>query len=356
VRGVKGEPVAIGRLERFVADWYRENVNAMPEKARAERHEGRGRRFRPLRPDLCERAGQEGLCRPIFEALHDRRRRAGLRHPGIPSAQGTSWQTRSKSCKAQGVEVMTDMVIGKVLSIDELFEMGFASGISSAPAPGLPMFMNIPGETLKGVYSANEYLTRINLMKAYLAESDTPILHSKTPRSSAAATSRWTPPAAPSAWAPRRSTSSIAAAKPRCPPDCEEQHHAKEEGIEFMTLTNPTEILGGEDGRACGMKCIKMELGEPDASGRRRPIPIAGSEFTLDVDMVIMALGTTPNPLLRSTTPASTPTRRAASSSTRTRCPPAKTSLPAATPSRARPPSSSPWAPARRPPLPSTRS
>ena len=194
------------------------------------------------------------------------------------------------------------MVIGKVLSIDDLFEMGFKAVFIGSGA-GLPMFMHIPGESLKGVCSANEYLTRINLMKAYLEESDTPILHPRRPRSSAAATSPWTPPAVPSAWAPRKCTSSTAAARPKCPQDSEEQHHAKEEGIEFVTLTNPTEIIGGEDGRVCGMKCIKMELGEPDASGRRRPIPVEGSEFVLDVDMVIMSLGTSPNPLIRSTTP-----------------------------------------------------
>ena len=245
VRGNKGEPVAIGRLERFVADWYRENVNAMPKKAESNEVE---------------------------------------------------------KLKAQGVEVMTDMVIGKVLSIDDLFEMGFKAVFVGSGA-GLPMFMHIPGESLKGVCSANEYLTRINLMKAYLEESDTPILHSKA----AAIVGGGNVAMDAARCAKRMGTEKVYIVYRRgeaeMPARLEEQHHAKEEGIEFMTLTNPTEIIGGEDGRVCGMKCIKMELGEPDASGRRRPIPVEGSEFVLDVDMVIMSLGTSPNPLIRSTTP-----------------------------------------------------
>ena len=250
VRGNKGEPVAIGRLERFVADWYRENINAIPE----------------------------------------------FRLPKAIVANAV------EKLKAQGVEVMTDMVIGKVLSIDELFEMGFKAVFIGSGA-GLPMFMHIPGESLKGVCSANEYLTRINLMKAYLEESDTPILHSKA----AAIVGGGNVAMDAARCAKRMGTDKVYIVYRRgeaeMPARLEEQHHAKEEGIEFLTLTNPTEILGGEDGRVCGMKCIKMELGEPDASGRRRPIPIEGSEFVLDVDMVIMSLGTSPNPLIRSTTP-----------------------------------------------------
>ena len=183
-----------------------------------------------------------------------------------------------------------------------MFEMGFKAVFVGSGA-GLPMFMHIPGESLKGVCSANEYLTRINLMKAYLEESDTPILHSKA----AAIVGGGNVAMDAARCAKRMGTEKVYIVYRRgeaeMPARLEEQHHAKEEGIEFMTLTNPTEIIGGEDGRVCGMKCIKMELGEPDASGRRRPIPVEGSEFVLDVDMVIMSLGTSPNPLIRSTTP-----------------------------------------------------
>ena len=271
VRGNKGEPVAIGRLERFVADWYRENVNAMPKKAESN--------------GLKHTAG-------------------GVLVYGIPEFRlpKAIVANEVEKLKAQGVEVMTDMVIGKVLSIDDLFEMGFKAVFVGSGA-GLPMFMHIPGESLKGVCSANEYLTRINLMKAYLEESDTPILHSKA----AAIVGGGNVAMDAARCAKRMGTEKVYIVYRRgeaeMPARLEEQHHAKEEGIEFMTLTNPTEIIGGEDGRVCGMKCIKMELGEPDASGRRRPIPVEGSEFVLDVDMVIMSLGTSPNPLIRSTTP-----------------------------------------------------
>ena len=204
--------------------------------------------------------------------------------------------------KALGVEIMTDMVIGKVLSIDELFEMGYQAVFVGTGA-GLPMFMNIPGEGFAGVYSANEYLTRTNLMKAYLPEYDTPIEHSRA----VAVVGGGNVAMDACRCAKRLGAEHVYIVYRRgeaeMPARLEEQHHAKEEGIEFMTLTNPVEILGGEDGRVNGMKCIKMELGEPDASGRRRPIPVEGSEFVLDVDTVIMSLGTSPNPLIRSTTP-----------------------------------------------------
>ena len=270
VRGVKGEPVAIGRLERFVADWYRENVNAMPQKA-----ESNGKKV----------AG-------------------GVLVYGIPEFRlpKSIVANEVKKLEAQGVTVMTNMVIGRVLTIDELFDMGFKAVFVGSGA-GLPMFMNIPGESLKGVMSANEYLTRTNLMKAYDADYDTPIIQSKA----VAVVGGGNVAMDGARCAMRLGAEHVYIVYRRgeaeMPARKEEQHHAKEEGIEFKTLCNPVEILGDENGRVCGIKCIRMELGEPDASGRRRPVEIPGSEFVLDVDTVIMALGTSPNPLIRSTTP-----------------------------------------------------
>ena len=301
VRGNKGEPVAIGRLERFVADWYRENINAMPKKAESNGIKVAVVGSGPSGLTCASLLAKKGYAVSLFEALHTA---GGVLVYGIPEFRlpKAIVANEVEKLKAQGVEVMTDMVIGKVLSIDELFEMGFKAVFIGSGA-GLPMFMHIPGESLKGVCSANEYLTRINLMKAYLEESDTPILHSKA----AAIVGGGNVAMDAARCAKRMGTDKVYIVYRRgeaeMPARLEEQHHAKEEGIEFLTLTNPTEILGGEDGRVCGMKCINMELGEPDASGRRRPIPVEGSEFVLDVDMVIMSLGTSPNPLIRSTTP-----------------------------------------------------
>ena len=301
VRGIKGEPVGIGRLERFVADWNRENADEMPEKIATNGHRvaviGSGPSGLACASDLAKL----GYDVTVYEHFH---KAGGVLAYGIPEFRlpKAIVANEVEKLKAQGVEVMTDMVIGKVLSIDDLFEMGFKAVFVGSGA-GLPMFMHIPGESLKGVCSANEYLTRINLMKAYLEESDTPILHSKA----AAIVGGGNVAMDAARCAKRMGTEKVYIVYRRgeaeMPARLEEQHHAKEEGIEFMTLTNPTEIIGGEDGRVCGMKCIKMELGEPDASGRRRPIPVEGSEFVLDVDMVIMSLGTSPNPLIRSTTP-----------------------------------------------------
>ena len=207
-----------------------------------------------------------------------------------------------KKLEAMGVEVMTNMVIGKVLSIDELFEMGFKAVFVGSGA-GLPMFMHIEGEALKGVMSANEYLTRINLMKAYNEESDTPVIASK-----AVAVVGGGNVAMDAARCAKRLGAEhvyivYRRGEAEMPARLEELHHAKEEGIELCTLCNPTKILDDGNGRVGAMQCIRMELGEPDASGRRRPIEIAGSKFELPVDTVIMALGTSPNPLIRSTTP-----------------------------------------------------
>ena len=301
VRGVKGEPVAIGRLERFVADWYRENVNTKPEKTPSNGTKvavvGSGPAGLTCASDLAKKGYQVS----IFEALHTA---GGVLVYGIPEFRlpKAIVANEVENLKAQGVEVMTNMVIGRVLTIDELFEMGYKAVFVGSGA-GLPMFMHIPGESLKGVMSANEYLTRTNLMKAYEESSDTPIIKSKA----VAVVGGGNVAMDGARCAMRLGADKVYIVYRRgeaeMPARLEEQHHAKEEGIEFLTLTNPTEILGGEDGRVCGMKCIKMELGEPDASGRRRPIPVEGSEFVLDVDMVIMSLGTSPNPLIRSTTP-----------------------------------------------------
>ena len=301
VRGVKGEPVAIGRLERFVADWYRENVNATPEKPVSNGIKvavvGSGPAGLTCASDLAKL----GYRVTVFEALHTA---GGVLVYGIPEFRlpKAIVANEVKKLQAMGVEIATDMVIGRVLSIDELFEMGYHAVFIGSGA-GLPMFMHIEGEALKGVYSANEYLTRVNLMKAYLKESDTPIISSKA----VAVVGGGNVAMDAARCAKRLGAEQVYVVYRRgeaeMPARLEEQHHAKEEGITFLTLTNPTKILGGEDGRVNGMQCIRMELGEPDASGRRRPIPVEGSEFVLDVDTVIMSLGTTPNPLIRSTTP-----------------------------------------------------
>ena len=301
VRGIKGEPVAIGRLERFVADWYRENINAMPEKVASNGIKvavvGSGPSGMTAASDLAKR----GYEVTMFEALHTA---GGVLVYGIPEFRLPKSIVANEITKleAQGVKVMTDMVIGRVLTIDELFEMGFKAVFVGSGA-GLPMFMNIPGESLKGVMSANEYLTRTNLMKAYDESYDTPIIKSKA----VAVVGGGNVAMDAARCAMRLGAEHVYVVYRRgeaeMPARKEEQHHAKEEGIEFKNLCNPVEILGDENGRACGIKCIRMELGEPDASGRRRPIPIEGSEFVLDVDTVIMALGTSPNPLIRSTTP-----------------------------------------------------
>ena len=302
VRGVKGEPVAIGRLERFVADWYRENVNAMPEKPQSNGIKVAVVGSGPAGLTCAAELAKKGYEVTIFEALHTA---GGVLVYGIPEFRlpKAIVANEVRKLQAMGVTVMTDMVIGKVLSIDELFdEMGFKAVFVGSGA-GLPMFMHTPGEALRGVYSANEYLTRVNLMKAYEEPSDTPIIVSKA----VAIVGGGNVAMDAARCAKRLGAETVYIVYRRgeaeMPARLEEQHHAKEEGIIFKTLTNPTEILGDEEGRVKGMTCIQMELGEPDASGRRRPIPVEGSEFVLDVDTVIMSLGTSPNPLIRSTTP-----------------------------------------------------
>ena len=301
VRGIKGEPVGIGRLERFVADWHREHTTGAAEKPASNGHRvavvGSGPSGLTCAGDLA----RKGYDVTVFEALH---LAGGVLVYGIPEFRlpKAIVANEVRKLEAQGVEVMTNMVIGRVLTIDELFEMGYKAVFVGSGA-GLPMFMNIPGESLKGVLSANEYLTRTNLMKAYTEQADTPVIKSKA----VAVVGGGNVAMDAARCAMRLGAEHVYIVYRRgeaeMPARLEEQHHAKEEGIEFKTLCNPVEILGGEDGRVNGIKCVRMELGEPDASGRRRPIAIEGSEFVLDVDTVIMALGTSPNPLIRSTTP-----------------------------------------------------
>ena len=301
VRGVKGEPVAIGRLERFVADWYRENINAMPKKAESNGIKVAVVGSGPSGLTCASLLAKKGYAVSLFEALHTA---GGVLVYGIPEFRlpKAIVANEVKKLEAMGVEVMTNMVIGKVLSVDELFEMGFKA-IFVGSGAGLPMFMHSEGEELKGVMSANEYLTRINLMKAYTEASDTPVIRSK-----AVAVVGGGNVAMDAARCAKRLGAEhvyivYRRGEAEMPARLEELHHAKEEGIELKTLCNPTKILDDGNGRAGAIECIRMELGEPDASGRRRPVAIEGSEFQLEVDTVIMALGTSPNPLIRSTTP-----------------------------------------------------
>ncbi|MBQ7785109.1 MAG: NADPH-dependent glutamate synthase [Clostridia bacterium] len=301
VRGVKGESVAIGRLERFVADWHREHSGELPCKP-----EQNGRKVAVIGagPSGLTCAGdlaKLGYAVTVFEALHVA---GGVLVYGIPEFRLPKEIVRREieGLKAMGVEILTNMVIGKVLTIDELFAMGYEA-VYIASGAGLPRFMGIPGESLKGVYSANEYLTRINLMKAYREDSKTPIM--KSERVAVVGGGNVAMDAARSA--KRLGAKEVYIVYRRgmaeLPARAEEVEHAIEEGIVFKTLTNPVQVLGDENGFVRGMTCVEMTLGEPDASGRRRPVVKEGSEFTLDVDTMIMSIGTSPNPLIRSTTP-----------------------------------------------------
>ena len=288
VRGIKTEPVGIGRLERFVADWHNAQTDVKVNKPESNGHKvaivGSGPAGLTCAGDLAKK----GYDVTVFEALH--------------LAGGVLVQKEVDTLKELGVKVETNMVIGRVLSIDELMDdYGFESVFIGSGA-GLPRFMNIPGENLCGVYSANEFLTRTNLMKAYKDDSTTPIMHAKkvavvgggnVAMDAARCAKRLGAEEVYIVY--RRSEEELPARK-------EEVEHAKEEGIIFKLLNNPVEILGNEDEFVTGMKCIKMELGEPDASGRRRPVEIPGSEFVLDVDAVVISIGTSPNPLIKATT------------------------------------------------------
>ena len=300
VRGIKTEPVAIGRLERFVADYHNEHSTEKIQKPESNGHKvaviGSGPSGLTCAGDLAK-LGYEVT---IFEALHTA---GGVLQYGIPEFRLPKAIVNKEvdNLRDLGVDVETNMVIGRVLSIDELMEDGYEAVFIGSGA-GLPRFMNIPGENLKGVYSANEFLTRVNLMKAYKEGSTTPIMHAK--RVAVVGGGNVAMDAARSALRLgaeevniiyRRSDAEL-------PARAEEVHHAKEEGIIFRILTNPVEILGDDDDAVTGIKCVEMELGEPDASGRRRPIVKEGSEFTIPMDCVIMSIGTSPNPLIKSTT------------------------------------------------------
>ena len=304
VLGIKGEPVAIGRLERFVADYAREHGLDNDVEAPAER---KGKKVAVVGsgPSGLTCAGdlaKMGYDVTMYEALHAA---GGVLMYGIPEFRlpKAIVQQEIDGLKKMGVDFECNMVIGKVLTIDELMgEYGYEAVFVGSGA-GLPRFMNIPGESLNGVYSANEYLTRVNLMKAYKEDSRTPIMKSK----SVAVVGGGNVAMDAARCAKRLGAENVYIVYRRgmaeLPARKEEVEHAEEEGIVFKTLTNPTEVLGDENGWVKGMTCVEMELGEPDASGRRRPIVKEGSEFVLDVDTMIMALGTSPNPLIRSTTP-----------------------------------------------------
>ena len=309
IRGIKGESVGIGRLERFVADWHNEHSTEKPAAPAPNGHKvaviGSGPSGLTCAGDLAKK----GYKVTVYEALHTA---GGVLVYGIPEFRLPKKIVAKEveTLKALGVDVETNVVIGKTLTIDELFEMGYEAVFVGSGA-GLPNFMGIPGESLKGVYSANEFLTRSNLMKAYESDPVTPIM--KGGKVAVVGGGNVAMDAARTALrlgaekvyiVYRRSMEELPARK-------EEVEHAQEEGIDFRLLCNPTEILGYQNpedprdpknGFVTGMRCVKMELGEPDAGGRRRPVKIAGSDFVLDVDTVVISIGTSPNPLIKSTT------------------------------------------------------
>ncbi len=299
VRAIKGESVGIGRLERFVADRHIEkNIKPVPPKKNGNKVAviGSG-------PSGLTCAGEllkMGYDVTIFEALHIA---GGVLVYGIPQFRLPKEIVAKEidNLKALGCEIKTNSVIGKTFSVDELFEKGYKAVFIGSGA-GLPGFMNIPGENLGGVYSANEFLTRINLMKAYRKDSDTPIKKSKN----VAVVGGGNVAMDAARCAKRLGADKVhiiyRRSKEEMPARIEEVHHAEEEGIIFNVLTNPVEIIGDDQNNVCKIKCIKMQLGEPDASGRRKPLEIEGSEFELDADCVIMSIGTSPNPLIKSTT------------------------------------------------------
>ena len=301
IRGIKGEAVSIGKLERFVADWARENnirpVGAAEKKGKKVAVIGSGPAGLTCAGDLAKM----GYDVTIFEALHEA---GGVLVYGIPEFRLPKEDVVKKEIEnvlSLGVKIETNVIVGKSVTIDELLNEEGYSAVFIGSGAGLPKFMGIPGENANGVFSANEYLTRSNLMKAFQADSATPIMESK--KVAVVGGGNVAMDAARTALrlgaevhiVYRRSEEEL-------PARVEEVHHAKQEGIIFDLLTNPVEILEDEKGWVKGMKCVRMELGEPDASGRRRPVEIPGSEFTLELDTVIMALGTSPNPLISSTT------------------------------------------------------
>ena len=309
VRGIKGEPVGIGRLERFVADWRNAHASGEVKKPESNGHRvavvGSGPSGLTCAGDLAKK----GYDVTVFEALH---LAGGVLVYGIPEFRlpKAIVQKEVDTLKALGVKIETNVVIGKTITVDELFEDGFEAVFIGSGA-GLPRFMGIPGESLKGVYSANEFLTRSNLMKAYRDDSTTPILHAK--RVAVVGGGNVAMDAARTALRLGAEEVSIIYRRSldELPARAEEVEHAMEEGIIFRVLNNPTEIIGynnpedtrdPKNGFVTGMRCIRCELGEPDEKGRRRPVEIEGSEWVLDVDCVIMSIGTSPNPLIKATT------------------------------------------------------
>ena len=301
VRGKKGEPVAIGRLERFAADWHNDHSTATPKKPVSNGHKVAVIGSGPSGLTCAGELAKMGYDVTVFEALH---LTGGVLSYGIPEFRlpKAIVQKEVHTLTELGVHIKTDMVIGKILTIEELRkEYGFEAVYIGSGA-GLPRFMNIPGENLKGVYSANEFLTRVNLMKAYREDSSTPVLRANK----VAVVGGGNVAMDAARWAKRLGAKEVSIVYRRSakelPARAEEVEHAKEEGIVFHFLTNPTELLSDEKGFVNGMKCVEMDLGEPDASGRRRPVPREGSDFRMDVDCVIIAIGTSPNPLIKSTT------------------------------------------------------
>lgn len=300
VRGIKGESVGIGRLERFVADWYRENKEFVANKKPANGHKaaiiGSGPAGLACAKDLLV----EGFDVTMFEALHTA---GGVLVYGIPEFRLPKAIVKKEiqNLESLGLDLKLNTVIGRTMTIDDLKEQGYEA-IFIGSGAGLPNFMNIPGINANGVYSANEYLTRVNLMKSYREDVDTPIQHAN--KVAVVGGGNVAMDAARSA--KRLGADHVYIVYRRgmeeLPARHEEIEHAQEEGIEFLTLENPTEIIANDKGWVTGMNCTKMELGEPDASGRRRPVEIIGSDHILDVDSVIMAIGTSPNPLIKMTT------------------------------------------------------
>ncbi len=299
IRGIKGEPVGIGRLERFAADWH--NAHSK-EKAQAPKKNGHRVAVIGSGPSGLACAGslaKLGYEVTVFEALHVA---GGVLTYGIPEFRLPKSVVRREieTLSELGVKIETNMIIGKTLAVDDLFDDGFEAVFIGSGA-GLPMFMKIPGENLKGVYSANEFLTRINLMGAFRDDSKTPVFHAKKVTVVGGGNV-----AMDAARCARRIGADVTIVYRRTekelPARREEVEHAMEEGIEFKFLTGPIEIEGTDDGWVSGMKCQEMRLSEPDASGRARPVPVEGSVFDIPCDCVIMALGTSPNPLIKSTT------------------------------------------------------
>ena len=301
IRGIKGEAVAIGKLERFVADWARaQGIKPEPPK------ETNGRKVAvigsgPAGLTCAGDLAKMGYDVTIFEALHEA---GGVLVYGIPEFRLPKEDVVKKEIEnviALGVTLEKNVVVGKSVTIDELMDEEGFEAVFIASGAGLPKFMGIPGEQSNGVFSANEYLTRSNLMKAFSEDSTTPIMRAH--KVVVVGGGNVAMDAARTALRLGAQTNIVyRRSEAELPARVEEVHHAKEEGIVFHLLTNPTEILADENGWVKGVRCVRMELGEPDASGRRRPIEIPDSEFIIDVDMVIMALGTSPNPLIASTT------------------------------------------------------